>query len=87
MPPYTIIREPSFDKSITKIAGSLSRLYELDEAIDWQLARDPLCFYNMSNGYYLWKTDELSEDFPSLRLVYSVNAASREVLLIDVSLA
>jgi hypothetical protein len=85
---YKIIREPDFDRKILEIAGNFKRLKELDDAIDWALARKPHYFNEITNEFYYWVTEQLTNDqFPQLKILYRIVDSEKTVYLIDVELA
>lgn len=80
----SILRELEFDASLAQIAGSFARLDELDDAIDWALSRDPTRFPTFGDGFYIWRTDDLSAAFPKLLILYKYDATAEQVTLISV---
>lgn len=82
---FTIVREKDFDQKVKKISKTRKRMAEFDMAVDWALSRKPHYFTNILGNYYLWVTEELiSNDFPHVRILYSINESERIVNLIDI---
>lgn len=81
----TFVREKIFDKEIKRIAGSYSRMHELDLAIEWALGHDPKHFFNVKEDYYLWKTERLLADVPQLIILYKYIESENKVVFIAVS--
>ena len=79
-----IVREPQYEASIADIAPNYARLDELEAAIDWALARDPTRFYNIAEDFYLWKMEQMSDDIPSLLILYRYNPEEDVIHLLDV---
>lgn len=84
---YQIIREPEFESKMLEIAVGYPRLNELEDAIDWALARKPHEFTQIMNEYYLWITEGYTNnEFPPLRILYRIDDTEKKVYLIDVEI-
>jgi hypothetical protein len=84
---YTIVRETSFETQMQTLANDFSRLAELETALDWALARRPHSFTQLFNDVYFIVTEDLGEfGIPSLRILYLIDSANKQVILLDVDL-
>jgi hypothetical protein len=75
------IRERNFDKQLQRITKSYRRMDELDEAIEWALARKPDAFFNIFEDFYVWKTERLISDIPQLRILYRWDKPDTVILI------
>lgn len=85
---FSIVREKEFDEQITNLSRDYSRMYDLDNAIDWVLSRRPNKIPNLIKfppHYYLWITDEFWKlDIPMLRILFRIDKEKSIVYLLSV---
>ena len=81
------VREKQFDDSIESIAGSYSRMHELDLCIEWILERNPKIGTNLFDGFYLLKSEKLIKSIPPLLILYRHVPSKGEIILIAVKKA
>jgi hypothetical protein len=84
--PPSFVREPQFDNFFKQLAGSYPRLHELDVAIEWALSRDPERFYQIAEGYFLWKFDDVIPGLPQIEILYKYDPEENIVYLIRAKL-
>lgn len=81
-----VIREPEFEEQAMSISKNYQRLDDLDQAIDWALARffrSPEIFYLIEDDKYLYKTDKIY-GFPQLRILFSVDEDLKTIKLLSI---
>lgn len=86
-PLNSIIREASYEASLATARGKgIARIHDLEEMIDWALARDPERFYQRENNFYIWKTEKISDQIPQVVVAYEYRADESNVYLIDIQI-
>jgi len=78
-----IIREESYEEALRNLPNTFHRLEELDEAIDWGLARGPEMFDQIEDDYYTWKTEKMV-NFPAVRIFFTFDSEFHIVHLVDI---
>jgi len=84
-PSYQIKRTEEFIQKSNELRKQYKRTPELITAIDWALCRKPHYFQNISGDFYLWVTEELSnEEFPTVKILYKILEEDQIVILLDI---
>jgi hypothetical protein len=84
-PTYSIIRTEEFIFKSNELRKKYSRLTELNQAIDWALARKPHFFNQFIGEFYFLITEELANpQFPDVKIFYRILEKDYRVVLIDI---
>jgi len=84
-PQYKVIRTEDFIQNLHEISKRYGRVTELNNAIEWALARKPHKFNNIANDFYFWITGELSNPaLPKVKIVYRILEDSDTVMLLTI---
>jgi len=84
-PQYRVIKTEDYVQNLHELSKQYGRLTELNDAIEWALARMPHKFNNIANDFYFWVTEELANpDFPKVKIVYRILESSSTVTLLTI---
>lgn len=78
-----IIREQEYEEGLSAMVKDYHRMEEIDSAIDWALSRGPVYFYDLGEGYYIYKNEGVS-NFPDFRLLYRFDEELKTVYLLTI---
>ncbi len=84
-PIYDVIKSEEFIEQFNSVAKRFPRALELNNMIEWQLARNPHAFERINNDYYHWITEEsINPDIPTIKVLYRIITEQNKIILLSI---
>ena len=84
-PRYKVIKTEDCLQNLKDLSKTYGRTVELINGIEWALARHPHRFNQLSNNFYYWITEELTNiKFPTVKVVYRINDEENTVVVLTI---